>query len=81
MSQPVYKNLLEQYNTKAIALKQQLNWLSFSRLVLFGLFLFLGYKATQNGSGLHIGGATLALVLFFIFIKQNDRIEQKVLYF
>lgn len=81
MSQPVYKNLLEQYDSKAIVLKQQLNWLSFSRLVLFGLFLFLGYKATQTGSELHIGGATLALVLFFIIIKQYDRIEQKVIYF
>ncbi len=81
MSQPVYKNLLEQYNSKAITLKQQLNWLSFSRLALFALFLFLGYRSTQTGDGLTITGTVLALAAFFVVVKWYDRLEQKVLYF
>lgn len=81
MSHTIYNNLLSRHNSKATELKKHLNWLSFSRLALFGLFLFLGYKATQTGSGLIIVGTVLALAAFFIVVKWYDWLEQKVIYF
>lgn len=81
MSQHTYKDLLSQYSSKANALKGQLNWLSFSRLALFGLFLFLGYKATQTGNGLVIFATFISLAAFFIVVKWYDKLEQKTTYY
>lgn len=77
----LYSSLLSQYNSKAAELKKQLNWLSFSRLAFFGLFLFLGYKSTQTGDAGFITGTILSLVAFFIVVKWYDKLEQKVIYY
>lgn len=81
MPNSVYKSLLSQYNSRATELKAQLNWLSFSRLAFFALFLFFGYRATQTGSTLIISATVIALAAFFIVVKWYDRLEQKVIYY
>lgn len=77
----IYKKLLSQYNFKAQQLKKSLNWLSFSRLLFFGLFLFLGYRSTQTGHSLFILGTILSLAAFFIVLKWYSRLERKVVYY
>lgn len=77
----VYNNLLTRYTIKATELKKQLNRLSFSRLLFFALFLFLGYQSTQTGDALFIIGTILSLAAFFIVLKWYDRLEQKVIYY
>lgn len=81
MSQSIYTGLFTQYNSRATELEKQLNWLSFSRLLFFGLFLYLGYRSTQTGDAVFIIGAILSLAAFFIALKWYDRLEQKVIYF
>lgn len=81
MPQSVYNNLLNQFNSNTLSLKKQLNWLSFSRLAFFGLFVFLSYQSTQTGNVLFIAATILALAVFLVIVKRYDRIEQKVTYY
>lgn len=76
-----YKNLHTQYITRAQQLRQQLNWLSFSRLFLFALFLFLAYRSTQTGNGLTIFFTVAMIAAFFVVVKWYDKLEQKIIYY
>lgn len=77
----IYNNLHAQYATKTGQLRRNLNWLSFSRLALFGLFLFLGYKAMQTGNPFVITGTIFSLAAFFAVVKWYDRLEQRTNYY
>lgn len=78
---PIYEELYNQYLRYNLRLQRRLNGLSFSRLTLFALFLFVGYRATQTGSAISIMGTILALIIFFIVVKWYDRLEQKTQYY
>lgn len=77
----IYKHLLNQYTAKYHQLQQQLNWLGFSRLTVFALFLLLAYRSTQSGSSLTVFFTLLCLAAFFIIVRWYDRVEQKTVYY
>lgn len=77
----IYTELYTRYLKYNHQLQQRLNWLSFSRLAAFVLFLFVGYRATQTGSALTILGTILLLAAFFILVKWYDRLGQRVVYY
>ncbi|MFV0606991.1 MAG: MutS-related protein, partial [Niabella sp.] len=81
MPHTIYSDLLSKYTEKANQLRQKLNRLSIFRLIAFGLFLVLGYFATQTGSWLFINGTIICLVLFFIIVKWFDKTEQQTVYY
>lgn len=81
MSNTIYKDLLNQYTAKHHQLQQKLNWLSFSRLALFALFLFLAYRSTQSGNSLTILFTIVSLAAFFIVVRWYDRLEQDTIYY
>jgi hypothetical protein len=78
---PVYQEYFEKYSAREKELKKRLNGLSFSRLIIFLLFLYAAYRSTQTGSGLTIFTTILLLAIFFIVVKIYDRLQQKMLYY
>ncbi len=77
----IYKEYYQRYTSKAGRLKKTINWLSFSRLALFVLFLFLAYRSTQTGSGITISFTVVFLALFFVVVKWYDRLEQELIFY
>ena len=77
----IYQTLYRQYNSETARLQKNLNWLSFSRLALFILFLYLAYRSTQSGSSVTIFFTIVLLATFFIIVRWYDRLEQKTIYY
>lgn len=76
-----YQSLLSKYTSKASLLNQQLRWFSFFRLLLFCGFIFLGYKSIQTGDRLFIFSTILSLVIFLLFIRIYDKLQNKAAFY
>ncbi|MBO9591919.1 MAG: DNA mismatch repair protein MutS [Niabella sp.] len=76
-----YKARAEQFSKQASDLKQRLGWLSFFRLLLFAVFIYLLYRSTQTGSALTITSAVIVFIAFLIVVKWYDRLQQKTAYY
>ncbi len=76
-----YQSLLSNYTTKANSLNQQLRWFSLFRLLLFCGFIFLGYKSIQTGDRLFIFSTILFLVVFLLFIRIYDKLQNKAAFY
>ncbi|RYY57736.1 MAG: DNA mismatch repair protein MutS [Chitinophagaceae bacterium] len=72
-----YTSLAGNYRLRASSLKTRLGWLSLFRLVLFVLFIYLGYRSFVTGHTLLIL-ATLVLLGGFVFlIRLYDRLQRQ----
>ncbi len=76
-----YQSLLSKYTAKANTLNQQLRWFSLLRLLLFCVFIFLGYKSIQTGDRLFIFSTILLLVIFLLFIRLYDKLQSKAAFY
>lgn len=81
MDTMVYKERAALFSQKANQLQQKQGWLSFFRLVLFAVFIYLLYQSTQAGTAAIIAGAVLSFITFIIVIKWYDRLQQKTAYY
>lgn len=76
-----YKKLHAQYTASTNALLTKLRWLSLVRILLFLLFIFLGYKSVQTGSPFFIIGTFTCFILFILLIRFYDRIQLDVSFY
>ncbi|MCF3111330.1 DNA mismatch repair protein MutS [Niabella sp. CC-SYL272] len=76
-----YKVRAEQFSKQASQLKQKSGWLSFFRLLLFAVFIYLLYQSTQTGSTLTILSAVILFIAFLVVVKWYDRLQQKTTYY
>ncbi|SDD57282.1 MutS-related protein [Niabella drilacis] len=81
MDTTIYKERAKQFSKNAGLLQQKLGWLSFSRLVLFAVFIYLLYRATQTGAAGTIAAAVFFFAAFIIVVKWYDRLLQKTVYY
>lgn len=80
-AQSVYAGLLSRYSSRAQVLKQQLDWLSLLRLLLFFGFIFSGYESLVTGSAFFIAGTLLLLAAFLVMIRVYDQMQQKTAFY
>ncbi|MCD2423654.1 DNA mismatch repair protein MutS [Niabella pedocola] len=76
-----YKERAEQFSKQANLLKQKSGWLSFFRLLLFAVFIYLLYQSTQTGNALTIASAVIVFIAFLVVVKWYDRLQQKTAYY
>lgn len=81
MANQVYKQLLNQYNSKASELSGKLNLLSFLRLILFAVFIYFLYRSTQTGAGTTIVTTIISFIAFILIVKWYNRLQQTVSYY
>ncbi|RYY61284.1 MAG: DNA mismatch repair protein MutS [Chitinophagaceae bacterium] len=77
----VYKRLATEYQAQAGKLKTQLGWLSFFRLALFVLFIYLGYRSFVTGNNVLIICTLLLLAGFLYLIRLYDRLQRKTSFY
>jgi len=80
-AEAIYQSLLAKYTEKANALRLQLGWLSFTRLLLFGGFIFLGFKSAQTGATYFIVPTIISLFGFLLFIRLYDKLQNQAAFF
>ncbi|WP_300603153.1 DNA mismatch repair protein MutS [Niabella sp.] len=81
MDTTIYKERAERFSKHASQLKQQSGWLSFFRLLLFAVFIYLLYRSTQTGASLTIGATVIFFAAFLVVVKWYDRLQQKTAYY
>jgi hypothetical protein len=74
-----YKSLFEKYTSITKQLRKRLNWLSFSRLGMFVLFLFFVFRLTQKVNGITIFLTLVAFAAFLFVLRWYDRLERELI--
>lgn len=77
----VYESLKNRYSQKASQLTVWLGWISFVRLLLFLLFIFLGFKSLQTGSIYFILSTLIILTGFLLLIRLYDKLQQQTAFY
>ncbi|MET0635581.1 MAG: DNA mismatch repair protein MutS [Chitinophagaceae bacterium] len=77
----IYSGLVHDYKARAVRLKTQAAWLSFFRLALFILFLYVGYRSFVTGSSALIVLTLLMLAAFLLLVRWYDRVQNETSFY